>query len=212
MDKKLKKARNYDQFVQEYFLPVYPVVADKALERSGVLSGVLLDIGCGGGYLGMELMKRADFEGVFLDIDEASLSLVQERMSFHDFRGRTVLGDVHSMPFADGSFDLVVSRGSMPFWKDQDQAIREIWRVLSPAGKAYIGVGYGSAVIRKQIRDRLGKSEGELAGPRGRGKETWMYTDNEPYERILDRLGADYTIYDQNGEGRWFLFGKSQTK
>ena len=71
MDKKLKKARNYDQFVQEYFLPIYPVVADKALERSGVLSGVLLDIGCGGGYLGMELMKRADFEGVFLDIDEA---------------------------------------------------------------------------------------------------------------------------------------------
>lgn len=46
------------------------------------------------------------------------------------------LADAHDLPYADSSFDRVVSRlGLMYFW-NIDQAIREIYRVLKPGGIA----------------------------------------------------------------------------
>lgn len=44
-------------------------------------------------------------------------------------RIKVVRSDVHSLSFPDGFADLVVSRGSMFFWKDLSQAFKEIYRV-----------------------------------------------------------------------------------
>lgn len=211
--KELKeKAENNDRIANEIFAPVYPFVAEKAISRTGIHSGRLLDIGCGEGYLGLAVMETGHFEGSFLDVNQESLRLVQQHLKEQGRKGHTVVGDVQAMPFEAESFDLVVSRGSMPFWEDQEQAFREIWRVLKPDGRAYIGVGYGSAELREQIRGRLKLKDGEPGGPRSRGIETRMYPDNAPYEKILKELGADYHIFDsstgEDADGRWFLFGR----
>ena len=208
MSKEQEKALDYDHFALEYFAPLYPFVAGKAVGRSGIRSGRLLDIGCAGGHLGLAVMEKGDFHGTFCDINTESLKLAEKRLQERNLKGRTVACDVQDMPFEEESFDLIVSRGSMPFWKDQKKAFEEIWRVLSPDGRAYIGVGYGSAELREQIREKMKKKDGVKAGPRGRGKETMMYPENEPYEKILEDLGAYYRIYDNDDEGRWFLFGK----
>ena len=47
------------------------------------------------------------------------------------------------MPFADKSFELVVSRGSFPFWEDKVGGFREVYRVLKPGGIGFIGGGFG---------------------------------------------------------------------
>jgi SAM-dependent methyltransferase len=44
----------------------------------------------------------------------------------------TQQGDVHAMPFADGTFDLIVSRYSAHHWSNPTSALREIHRVLKP--------------------------------------------------------------------------------
>ena len=58
--------------------------------------------------------------------------------------------DVHALPFRDNSFDLVISRGSIFFWRDQSTALREIVRVLKPGGYAFIGGGYGRLLPKEE--------------------------------------------------------------
>ena len=44
-------------------------------------------------------------------------------------------GDVHALPFADGSFDRVTSRLGVMFFADLAKALGELHRVLKPGGK-----------------------------------------------------------------------------
>lgn len=48
-------------------------------------------------------------------------------------------GTLEALPFADGSFDLVVGAGPMLVFADRPKAIAEIHRVLRPGGVAHIG-------------------------------------------------------------------------
>jgi ubiquinone/menaquinone biosynthesis C-methylase UbiE len=56
-----------------------------------------------------------------------------------DGRIQCKTGDVDPLPFAEPSFDLVVALGGVPFWKDRENAFREIHRVLRPGGAALAG-------------------------------------------------------------------------
>ena len=51
-----------------------------------------------------------------------------------------VLSDVRALPFQSGSFDAVYSMGTVEHFADTDLAVREIFRVLRPGGRAVIGV------------------------------------------------------------------------
>jgi SAM-dependent methyltransferase len=46
------------------------------------------------------------------------------------------------LPYDAGSFDLVASVGSVPFWSNRELAVREIHRVLRPDGAALVGGMY----------------------------------------------------------------------
>ena len=51
-----------------------------------------------------------------------------------------VLSDVRALPFPSGSFDAIYSMGTVEHFADTDGAIRELFRVLRPGGRAVIGV------------------------------------------------------------------------
>ena len=51
-----------------------------------------------------------------------------------------VRGDVRTLPFRSASFDAVYSMGTVEHFDDTDGALREIFRVLRPGGRAVIGV------------------------------------------------------------------------
>jgi SAM-dependent methyltransferase len=118
-DKKMHVSR-YDERARSLNAPLYAYYAQKIKETTGITRGVCLDVGCGGGYLGLALARVTDLNFIFLDISSAML----ERADMHIIedglqeRARTLLADVHRIPLADGSVDLVISRGSIPFWKE----------------------------------------------------------------------------------------------
>lgn len=62
-------------------------------------------------------------------------------------------GDVHAMPFADNSFDVVCLGWVLAYSKDQAGAIREVIRVLRPGGIAIVASDYSSD--QTHSRDRV---------------------------------------------------------
>ncbi len=91
----------------------------------------VLDAGCGVGY-GSELLSAAGAAQVTgVDISatavEQSRKRGTENVSFH-------VADIAELPFADGSFDVVVCFETIEHVPDQDLVLDELRRVLAPGG------------------------------------------------------------------------------
>jgi ubiquinone/menaquinone biosynthesis C-methylase UbiE len=101
----------------------------------------VLEIGCGGGLLTLRLAGRG-YNVTAVDRVRASLDLVRERAARSGLRKRITasVGDVHSLDYRDGMFDLVFALGVIPWLHSPEIALNEIVRVLKPGGHAVITV------------------------------------------------------------------------
>jgi SAM-dependent methyltransferase len=152
-------ARNMDRIAKTVFAPVYPITAEQILDRCGISRGRCLDIGSGPGSLGIALAQASDLSITLLDSSPEALDIAEKNVLGAGLSDRISLlqGDVHDIPLPTGSMDLVVSRGSIFFWDDLARAFSEIYRVLSPGGKAYVGGGFGNAELRDSIAAAMAK-------------------------------------------------------
>jgi ubiquinone/menaquinone biosynthesis C-methylase UbiE len=67
-----------------------------------------------------------------------------------------VVGDVASLAFPDGSFDLVMSTLSMHHWADPSAGLAEIARVLRPGGRFLVwDLRPGAVPFHRDIPDPL---------------------------------------------------------
>jgi SAM-dependent methyltransferase len=117
-----------------------PIAADvAAAARDGAR---VLEVGCGPGHLSIRLARQHGLDVTGLDLDPAMIERARanaNRVGPGDERRPSFLvGDVASLPFPDGSFDLVVSTFSMHHWSDPTAGLAEIGRVLRPGARAFV--------------------------------------------------------------------------
>jgi SAM-dependent methyltransferase len=94
-----------------------------------------LEIGAGTGYFGLNLMLAAAVdEVVATDISAGMLEALSETAAGLGLEVETARCDASSLPFADGSFDLVFGHAVLHHLPDLDAAFREFRRVLRPGG------------------------------------------------------------------------------
>ncbi len=100
-----------------------------------------LEIGAGTGYFTINLMRAGVVgEGVATDISPGMLSALSATARRLDLDVRTVEADAEALPFADGSFDLVVGHAVLHHLPGLDRAMAEFRRVLAPGGTlAFMG-------------------------------------------------------------------------
>ena len=92
----------------------------------------VLDAGCGTGY-GTEILADAGATRVVgIDVSEAAITEAKSNSSRQT--SEFLLGDLHSLPFADASFDLAVCFEVIEHVENQQLAIAELRRVLRPTG------------------------------------------------------------------------------
>ncbi|MDE2227816.1 MAG: class I SAM-dependent methyltransferase [Alphaproteobacteria bacterium] len=105
----------------------------------GELAGVrLLDAGCGDGVLVCAAAaKGAVATGI--DLNPAMLAAGRMRAARTGVRATFLDGRVERLPFASGSFDVVVSVTVLCFVSDAAAAVRELARVLRPGGRLVLG-------------------------------------------------------------------------
>ncbi len=107
----------------------------------------LLDLGCGAGRHAFEAARRGA-QVVALDTDRNELRQVAAITAAMDEAGeippgagiRAASGDATSMPFGDGSFDIVIAAEVMEHIPADQAALREVARVLRPGGLAAVTV------------------------------------------------------------------------
>ena len=93
----------------------------------------ILDAGCGSGRFMVDLAKRGTVTGV--ELSDTSVQLARQRAI-----GEVVAGSVLEMPFADDSFDLVVSLDVIEHLEDDLAALREFRRAVAPGGALLVTV------------------------------------------------------------------------
>ncbi|GAC1358360.1 MAG: hypothetical protein NVS2B12_01440 [Ktedonobacteraceae bacterium] len=95
----------------------------------------VLEVGCGGGLLCEELARR----GLLVTgIDPSQASLAEARVyvqkSYLGAHAFFETGIAESLPYADGSFSVIVSLDTLEHVSDLALSIKEIARVLAPGG------------------------------------------------------------------------------
>ncbi|GAA0634907.1 methyltransferase domain-containing protein [Sporichthya brevicatena] len=94
----------------------------------------LLDVGCGPGTLTLDLAERVGAVTALEPTAEA-LDLCRAEAAARGTTGvEFAVGDVHALPFADDSFDVVHAHQVLQHVADPVQALREMRRVTRPGG------------------------------------------------------------------------------
>jgi SAM-dependent methyltransferase len=101
-----------------------------------------LDVGCGEGRFS-RMLRAAGIQTVGIDPTEILIDQARRRDPDGDYR----LAAAENLPFADASFDLVVSYLSLIDIPDAATAISEMARVLKPGGRLLIAnlTSFGTA-------------------------------------------------------------------
>jgi ubiquinone/menaquinone biosynthesis C-methylase UbiE len=98
----------------------------------------VLDLGCGGGHVAFNVAPLVR-EVVAYDLSPEMLAIVAREAKERGLDNVTTeRGAVESLPFEDGSFDVVLSRFSAHHWSDLDAGLREAARVVKPGGMVAI--------------------------------------------------------------------------
>ncbi len=103
--------------------------------------GVLVDVGCGPGYLIAVVAKSLpQLHLIGVDVAQEMIQQAGSNISSAQTGGRVEFrqGNVQELPFEDNAVDFVVSTLSLHHWSQPDQALREIRRVLKPQGQFLI--------------------------------------------------------------------------
>jgi ubiquinone/menaquinone biosynthesis C-methylase UbiE len=114
----------------------------------------VLDVGCGEGRF-CRVMKEIGVEVAGIDPTERLLKSARDKDPSGDYREAYA----EAIPFADGTFDLVVSYLSLIDIPDHRVAIREMARVLRPGGRLLIAnmTNFASTSAQGWVKDKEGK-------------------------------------------------------
>ncbi len=121
----------------------------------------VLEVGLGTGTDFIQWARAgAEIHGV--DLTEASIAYVNERLELYGLNGHPRVGDAEALPYPDNHFDVYYSWGVLHHTPDMPKAIAEAQRVLKPGGELRIMLYHARSVGSFLVWLRYGLLGGRL--------------------------------------------------
>lgn len=151
---------------------------------------VVLDIGCGNGYLIRRMYQASKGTFYGLDVSEDALKTTGRRnqQGIAAKRIHLGLGDCCAMPFAHDFFDAVTSVNTIYFWSDPQKGFAEIHRVLKKGGV------FSNAFYSKSFLQRLKYT-----------RKGFRYFDPQEIETLAKQAGFTQVTTQTVSRGRGFI-------
>jgi SAM-dependent methyltransferase len=192
----------------------------------------LLDVACGSG-LAIELARLRGAECAGIDASPRLVAVARFRNPDGDIR----VGDMHDLPWGEGTFDVVTSfRG---IWGTTPDAVAEILRVLRPGGRLGLTVwghlkvspgAWALAPFRLASQARVDNQAAMVSlGRPGAGEKllgslgfadvrrvevpfAWEFADPDVYARALASTGPAYEAIQNVGEDAFYRAAADQAR
>lgn len=108
---------------------------ERVFGKGALAQQEVLEVGCGGGLIALELAKR---QALVVGIDPApkALEVARKHLQENNLGQNTYFEQSYAetMPYADGSFSVIVCLDVLEHVADLNATIKEIKRVLAPGG------------------------------------------------------------------------------
>ena len=166
-----------DRFYDLAFSDILKVIKVRPTDR-------ILDAGCGYGYHTLRLARSGALITA-ADFSDVALKAAQQTIANAGIAEKVELkqADLTALPFADNSFEFVVSWGVIMHVPEMEKALTELARVLKPGGVLVLcenNLRSFDVVVREPIVDAvkrlIGRSTPEIRKT-PRGTEAWAQSE-----------------------------------
>ncbi|HIE27031.1 TPA: class I SAM-dependent methyltransferase [Candidatus Poribacteria bacterium] len=190
--------------MREIWQEIYPLLAQQIVDDYKIKEGRCVEIGSGGGKLGLELAKRTVLQIYMVDINgdvlkKALANACEARLSS---RISLIQANVEWLPFSDDFADMLVSRGSIFFWNDKPRGLSEIYRILKKDGVAFVGGGL-SRYISEQKREEFIRARTAVLKDEQSRKEWERLRSPKYFRQILRQAGIPTFKLIPDPPGLW---------
>jgi SAM-dependent methyltransferase len=203
-DPELRQQLEAAAIYEEFFVPaLFHQWAPRMADAAGITPGQhVLDVACGTGVLARTIAERVKPGGSVVGLDPNPGMLVVAARVSPDLEWQP--GVAESLPYPDGSFDVVTCQFGLMFFADRTKALREMMRVLRPGGRLVVSVwdrldripAYSIlvALLQHRLGDRVADA---LRGP-------FVLGDREALDRLLAAAGiSPLSIETQTGAAHY---------
>ena len=118
----------------------------------------ILDVGCGTGILTARI--KSEFEEAFVVGCDFSRGML-ERAALGHSGPDWVRGNALQLPFADATWDVVVSTEAFHWFPDQRVALSEFFRILKPGGRLLVSLINPPLEVMSKITRRSSRMMGQ---------------------------------------------------
>jgi len=110
----------------------------KKIKNALPKGGQVLEVAPGPGYLAIELAGSHNYKVTALEISKTFIEIAQGNAQKANVAVQFQHGNASEMPFDDKLFDFIICVAAFKNFSQPVEAIREMYRVLKPNGKACI--------------------------------------------------------------------------
>jgi demethylmenaquinone methyltransferase/2-methoxy-6-polyprenyl-1,4-benzoquinol methylase len=154
------RARLFYKYLSKVYDRINPFVWNEAMRDEALDSldlaadDAVLDVGCGTGFGTEGLLQHVD---TVHGLDQSAHQLEKAYAKFGRAGSVTFCrGDAERLPFADDSFDVVWSSGSIEYWPNPVDALREFRRIVKPGGQVLVvGPDAPRSTVFRKLADAI---------------------------------------------------------
>ncbi len=182
---------------------IYPYIINdlRTYYKESFSNKNILEIGTGPGFILIQLLKEKFTHVYGIDISLDMLIKASNRIQNKE-KLFLINAKAEKLPFKNESIDIILSRGSVFFWKDIDKSLCEIYRVLKPNGFLLIGGGYGISTPENLILDISNYFKKNIS----KNEKPKIEINN--VTNIMQRIGGKFEVIAKPKHGFWISWRK----